>query len=236
MRAPALLAALALGCTGQIGEASTGGGPDAAPRPADARAADAPAAAADAGPPCPAVAHIGDSLTAYTVPSLTAAYQAVGASVQIDAYGGRAVLQKLADDPKTGKQAALDIRASGFSGCWVVALGTNDTADVAAGAGYTRAHAIDEMMAAIDPSGSARVLWVNTYTTLTTGYYANANMILFNQALADATARWPALRVFDWASIAAGGSAPFVDGIHHTTAGYTVRNQAIAAALTLLGR
>jgi hypothetical protein len=116
----------------------------------------------------------------------------------------------------------------------VVALGTNDTANIAVGASYTRAGAIDAMMNAI--GAGEPVLWVNTFTTRTTGAYANANMILFNQALDEARARWPTLRVFDWATIAAGGTAPYSDGIHHTTAGYTVRNAAIAEALRLLGR
>ena len=152
-------------------------------------------------------------------------------SAQIDAYGGRAILQKLPDDPHTGEQAAMIIRASGFSGCWVVALGTNDTANVAAGAGYTRARAIDRMMSAIDETGATPVMWVDTFTTRTSGYWANANMRLWNDALSEATARWPNLRVFDWAAIAATGDAPFSDGIHHTSAGYDVRNAAIARAL-----
>ena len=195
---------------------------------ADALAVDAAAATRTS---CSSVAHVGDSLTAYTEPSLTAAYQRVGASVQINAYGGRAILQKLPADPMTGQQAANSIRAGGFTGCWVVALGTNDTADIAAGAGYTRAHAIDQMMTAIDPGRTASVMWVNTYTTRTSGYWSNANMVLWNQALVASQSRWPNLRLYDWASVAATGAAPFTDGIHHTTAGFDVRNAAIAHAL-----
>src|SRR5262245_31427689 len=153
-------------------------------------------AAASTRTSCSSVAHIGDSLTAYTEPSLTAAYQRVGASVRINAYGGRAILQKLPADPMTGQQAALSIRAGGFTGCWVVALGTNDTADIAAGAGYTRGQAIDEMMTAIDPGRTASVMWVNTYTTRSSGYWSNANMMLWNQALVDSQRRWPNLRLF----------------------------------------
>lgn len=239
-----LIALIFCACTGEIdGAAPT---PDAAvvTSVADAALPDAaafvdapsaPDAAVDAAPnTCPKVAHIGDSLTAFTVEPLRAAYLAVGTEAQIDAFGGRAILQKLPDDPKTGKQAALDFRAAGFDGCWVVALGTNDTANVAAGSSYTRAQAIDEMMMAVDPAKKARVLWVNLFTTRTTGFYQNANMILFNEALEDARGRWPNLVIFDWAAIAAGGSAPYIDGIHHTTAGYTVRNAAIAGALRLL--
>ena len=180
---------------------------------------------------CTLVAHIGDSLTYYTEDDLTAAYLLVGITAQIDAYGGRAIFQKLPDDPRTGEQAAIAIREDGFDGCWVVALGTNDTANVAAGAWYTRGEAIDAMMTAIDPGATARVLWVNTYTELDTGYWSNDNMILWNQALVEAQTRWSNLRIFDWAAIAATDQAPFVDGIHHTTAGYAVRNAAIAQAV-----
>jgi lysophospholipase L1-like esterase len=235
MRSALAVLGLAAACSGRI-EGSIAGAPDAS-EPDETRAPDAPSALPDAGPPCPTVAHIGDSLTYYTGDALTAAYGAVGASARLDAYGGRGVLQKLPADPKTGKQAALDFRAAGFDGCWVVALGTNDTADVAAGANYTRATDIDAMMEAIDPDRRARVLWVNVFTKVSSGSYANANMVLFNQALIDATTRWPNLRVFDWATIAAGGSAPYLsDGIHHTAAGYAVRNAAIAGALRLLQR
>lgn len=180
---------------------------------------------------CASVVHIGDSLTAYTQRALTDAYAAVGVRAVVDAHGGRATLQKLRADPKTGKQAARAMRESGFGGCWVVALGTNDTANVAVGAGYTRAKAIDEMMKAIDPTGSVRVMWVSSFTTVTTGPWSNTNMQLWNTALNQARERWPNLRVFDWATTAASGVAPFADGIHHTRAGYQVRNKAIAEGL-----
>jgi hypothetical protein len=229
-----VLAALSSGCVGEIAGVAAVDAPPAAlgdaASPADApRPADGPSARA-----CPRVAHVGDSLTAATVAPLTAAYLAAGSAATLDAYGGRAVLQKLAEDPKTGKQAALDLRAGGFDGCWVVALGTNDTANVAAGAGYTRERSIDEMMAAIDPDRRARVLWVNVFTTRTTGFYANGNMVLYNEALEEARGRWPNLSVLDWAAVAASGEAPFSDGIHHTAAGYAVRNEAITSALARL--
>ncbi len=210
---------------GKAGSAGKGGSP-IADGGADAERETAPSGLTT----CVSVAHIGDSLTYYTEPSLTAAYALVGATAQINAYGGRAILQKLPDDPMTGKQAAISMGA-GFAGCWVIALGTNDTANVAAGASYTRADAIDQMMTAIDPTSSARVMWVNTFTTKTSGYWSNANMQLWNQALTDAQNRWPNMLVYDWASVAETGTAPFADGIHHTTAGYEVRNAAIAHAL-----
>lgn len=189
------------------------------------------AGSSGAEPVCRSVAHIGDSLTAYRKAELVEAYASVGLSAEIDAFGGRATLQKLRRDAKTGKQAALELAAAGGERCWVVALGTNDTANVAAGARYTRAGAIDAMMAAIDPTGTAPVMWVNTFTTLRTGYWSSSNMRLWNAELLRAKKRWPNLRVFDWAAIAATGAAPFADGIHHTSEGYAARNKAIAEAL-----
>jgi len=180
---------------------------------------------------CRSVAHIGDSLTAYVVAPLKAAYAAVGVKAEVDAYGGRAILQKLSADPKTGRQAAVDLVRAGFKGCWVVALGSNDTANVAVGAAYSRSHAIDEMMKAIDPSAEARVVWVNAFTTKASGPWSNENMKLWNGELEKARERWPNLEVFDWASVAATGVAPYDDGIHHTKEGYEVRNKAIADAL-----
>lgn len=180
---------------------------------------------------CSTVAHVGDSLTAYTVRALTAAYAAVGVTATIDAFGGRAILQKLPDDPHTGEDAATAIAATGFTGCWVVALGTNDTANIAAGAGYTRGEAIDAMMTAIDVTATAPVMWVNTFTTRDDGYWANDNMIAWNEALVAALERWPNLVVDDWAAVAATGAAPYSDGIHHTGPGSDVRNAHIAEAL-----
>jgi len=185
-------------------------------------------------PTCREVAHIGDSLTAYTQRSLVAAYRTVGVTARVDAFGGRGTMQKLRRDPQTGRQAARAIAKAGFKGCWVIALGTNDTANVHAGATYTRATAIDEMMRAIDPSGRATVLWVSAFTTRSKGHWSNANMQLWNQALRDAVERWPNLRIFDWASIARTGVAAFADGIHHTKQGYAVRNRAIAEAVAEL--
>lgn len=102
---------------------------------------------------------------------------------------------------------------------------------MAAGAGYTRNEAIDAMMTAIDASATTPVMWVDTFTTNTSGYWSNDNMVLWNEALFAATARWPNLRVDDWAAVAVTGVAPYVDGIHHTSAGYDVRNAHIAETL-----
>lgn len=212
---------------------SPSGTTDAATTSTDAATTDDTSSTGSTAPSvdCSATVHIGDSLTAYTVRELTAAYAAVGVTATIDAFGGRAILQKLPDDPHTGEDAATAIAAQGFDGCWVVALGTNDTANIAAGASYTHGEAIDAMMTAIDVTAGAPVMWVNTFTTRDDGYWANANMVLWNDALVAARDRWPNLEIDDWAAVAATGVAPYSDGIHHTARGSDVRNAHIADAL-----
>ena len=176
------------------------------------------------------VAHIGDSLTAYTVPSLIAAYENEGVQAVVDAFGGRAILQKLPKDPRNGVQAVQKLKSEGFNGDWVIALGTNDTANVSVGSSYSRDGAIDAMMNAIDPNKKARVMWVNAKTTTSSGPWSNANMQLWNAALDRATSRWPNLVIYDWAADASAQKPPFNDGIHHTVDGYAIRNKSIAKA------
>ena len=184
--------------------------------------------------PCTEVAHIGDSLSAPPVSAiLKSAYESRGVAATVDAYGSRSVLNKVDADPHTGKEAAEQIKASGFTGCWVIALGTNDAASSGGSAAYAK-KSIDAMMNAIDPGKAARVMWVNTYTK--TGRNVDQAMRKWNAALVEAQSRWENLKIYDWATVAATGVAPFgKDGIHHTHQGYQVRSNKIAEALVTEG-
>ena len=80
------------------------------------------------------------------------------------------------------------IRRSGFEGCWVVALGTNDAANVAVGsASGQRPHRPDDGDHRRRPGGVGR----RQDDRRDQGSYASPNMRLFNQALAKAHARYP---------------------------------------------
>jgi hypothetical protein len=81
----------------------------------------------------------------------------------------------------------------------VLALGTNDAADVYVGSSIGDAQRIREMMSTI---GDQPVMWVNVRTLNRTGPYAESNMQGWNRALLRACARYPNMRVFDWASVA----------------------------------
>jgi len=109
----------------------------------------------------------------------------------------------------------------------VLALGTNDTADVAVGSPVSLATRIKQMMSLI---GNQPVMWVNVKSLLASGPYAENNMLLWNRALIRACASYPNMWVYDWA--AAVKTSWFIsDGIHYTSAGYAARAYLIARAL-----
>ncbi|MET0144537.1 MAG: GDSL-type esterase/lipase family protein [Ilumatobacteraceae bacterium] len=185
---------------------------------------------------CRAVAHIGDSISvgmnssAY-IPDrasrIGGQYERIGVQdVELDISGARSIVEHL-DGQLGGEAAARKLRRQGFEGCWVIALGTNDAANVAVGSGYGYSERIDRMMAII---GDDPVLWVDVKTLRERGPYAAENMRRWNTALAKAHARYPALRVFDWSLVAA--DRWFLpDGIHYSAEGYAYRAALIAGAL-----
>jgi peptidoglycan/LPS O-acetylase OafA/YrhL len=185
---------------------------------------------------CAAVVHIGDSTSDGLVSPeylpdradrIVARYEDIGVrTVYTNVVGARSVAEVL---PGTvnGYDAARDYVRQGFHGCWVIALGTDDTADVAAGSLISRATRIKRMMSV---ANGEPVMWVNVKSLLVGGPYSEANMQLWNQALLRACASYPNMRIFDWASLAR--RKWFIsDGIHYTSAGYQARARLIADGL-----
>jgi peptidoglycan/LPS O-acetylase OafA/YrhL len=158
---------------------------------------------------------------------ISAQYARVGVRLSImKITGGTSVVETLSDTTD-GRDVAKNLVAHGYHGCWVIALGTNDAADVAVGSSVSLASRIVEMMHAI---GDQPVLWVNDRTLLSTGPYAESGMQMWNQALVDACPRFPSMRVYDWAADAQ-RSWYIPDGIHYYSAGYAARARLIADAL-----
>ncbi len=122
---------------------------------------------------------------------------------------------------------AQDLRSGGYRGCWVLALGTNDAADVYVGSNIGLSARIDRMMSAI---GDQPVMWVNVKSLVAAGPYAESNMQRWDAALVQACTRYPNLRVFDWAD-AAQARWFIPDGIHYYSPGYAARAHLIANAL-----
>ncbi len=187
---------------------------------------------------CTAVAHIGDSTSDGLVspdylpdPSdrIQARYQDVGVqAVYTDITGARSVVEVL-PGTTNGYQAAQNLIKQGFHGCWVIALGTNDTADVAVGSNVGLAARIQEMM---QVTQGEPVMWVNVISLLNSGPYSEANMQKWNAALMQACPSYPNMRVFNWAALPQ-PSWFISDGIHYTSAGYEERSLDIADGLAL---
>jgi hypothetical protein len=185
---------------------------------------------------CTTVAHVGDSTSVGMVSPawlpdatqrLAAQYRDVGArQVQIDASGGRSIVEQLPGQ-QNGYQVASAWYTAGFRGCWVIALGTNDAANVAAGSAAGMMTRVREMMAAVH---GEPVLWVNVQTDLSSGPWSQANMQRWNETLLQASKLYPNMRIFNWAGLVQPGWH-LADGIHYTSAGYAVRAAAIARAL-----
>jgi peptidoglycan/LPS O-acetylase OafA/YrhL len=185
---------------------------------------------------CRAVVHLGDSTSDGLVsPSylpkpaerIAARYADVGVqSVITDISGARSVVEVLPGQVN-GYDAARNLVRGGFTGCWVIALGTNDTADVAAGSNVGLAARIDRMMKA---AAGEPVMWVNVRSLLSSGPYAEANMLRWDRALVTACVRYPNMRVYNWAAEVQ-HKWYISDGTHFTSIGYKHRAQMIADAL-----
>ena len=185
---------------------------------------------------CRSVVHIGDSTSEGLVSPeylpdprqrISSRYARVGATTQhFEISGARSIVETFEGQPNA-YEVARAWRAQGYRGCWVLALGTNDAADVYVGSSVDQRARIGRMMSAI---GDQPVMWVNVRSLVESGPYAEHNMRLWDEALLQACRSYPNMRVYDWA--AAVRNKWFIeDGIHFTSPGYVARSRLIAQAL-----
>jgi peptidoglycan/LPS O-acetylase OafA/YrhL len=185
---------------------------------------------------CEAVVHIGDSTSEGLVSDnylpdrkqqISTQYARVGATTQhFEISGARSIYENFEGEPNA-QEVAEAWKNEGFEGCWVLALGTNEAADVAVGSKFTYDDRIASMMSTI---GDEPVLWVNVKSLVANGPYAEANMKSWDDALLDACDHYPHMRIYNWA--AAVKDQWFIpDGIHFTSEGYAARARLIADAL-----
>ena len=237
--APAATNAASLAGSSLPAPSGHGSSPAAGAQPAPARAGNklpSSGSATALRTSCNAVAHLGDSTSEGMVSAaylanpnqrLVAQYHDVGVKkVVTNIVGANSIVETLPGDTN-GYNAAKGIVKQGFKGCWVIALGTNDAADVAIGSSVDPAQRIGEIMSVAHGSP---VLWVNVVSTLNSGPYAESSMQAWNTALSRACAKYPNMRVFNWASLVQ-PSWFISDGIHYTSAGYAQRSEQIADAL-----
>lgn len=196
--------------------------------------------ATDPGPPrtsCTSVVHIGDSTSVGLMSPdfvhdpaqrLDAQYARAGVTdFRDEIRGARSIIERYRGE-ENADDVATRVKATGYEGCWVLALGTTDAANLAAGGARTAQARIERMLEII---GDDPILWVNVKTLNPSDpAWANTHMQAWNAALAEVAARTPNLQVYDWASVVE--DAWFQsDGIHYTSAGNVERARRIADAL-----
>jgi peptidoglycan/LPS O-acetylase OafA/YrhL len=186
---------------------------------------------------CKAVVHIGDSTSEgldnpeylpNELERIPNRYAEVGVKeTHMEVQGARSIEERFEGQPNAQEVAAA-WKAEGFKGCWVLALGTNEAADVAAGSTIGLRERIEKMMAII---GEEPVLWVNVRSLVPPGDpYSKGGMVEWDEELVRACDTYPNMRVYDWASDVK--DEWFIeDGIHFTSPGYAARAQLIAQAL-----
>jgi peptidoglycan/LPS O-acetylase OafA/YrhL len=239
-----------LGLSGMLPAASAGAGAAATARlkhvPAFARAHSETAdvtrlgttggAALPTRSSCRSAVYIGDSTSEGEIspeyipnPRQRLQAQLADAGVRVtepEISGARSIVETFEGFPNAATVAARHVR-EGFRGCWILALGTNDVDNVHTGSAIGYATRIHRMMSII---GRQPVLWVTAVTLLRSGPYSEPNMQVWNRALLAACARYPTMRVFDWAAWAQ--PRWFIpDGIHYYSPGYVARARRISAAL-----
>ncbi len=184
---------------------------------------------------CEGVVHIGDSTSEGLVSEeylpaeqlISAQYARVGATTQhLEVAGARSIYENFEGEPNA-QEVAEAWKNEGFKGCWVIAMGTNEAANVAAGSNFTYGDRIESMMSTI---GDEPALWVNVKSLVPNGPYAAANMVSWDKALREACDHFPNMRIYNWAAdVKDDWFIP--DGIHFTSEGYAARGRLIADAL-----
>jgi peptidoglycan/LPS O-acetylase OafA/YrhL len=219
--------------------AGKGAGTRLAGRPGTRPGHPATAPAHTAPPPrtsCRSVVHMGDSTSEGLISSdylpnpadrIPARYAKVGVTHSImEISGGTSIVETINGDPNEYTIAKQLVR-NGYNGCWVLALGTNDTADVFVGSNVGRIQRIKEMMSVI---GNQPVLWVEVKSLVSGGPYSEQDMMLWNQALQQELPNYPNMRLYNWPAVVQ--NSWFInDGIHYTSGGYAQRARLIADAL-----
>jgi peptidoglycan/LPS O-acetylase OafA/YrhL len=214
---------------------AAGGGETRAPRD------EAQQPASTGGPlrtSCTQVVHVGDSTSLGLVLAsyqpdrsarLPAQLHRVGVEEsRMDVSGARSIVETYHGEPNAS-EAVASVMQDGYSGCWSIAMGTNEAANQAVGGVYPFDDRIDRIMKEVDGDP---VLWLTVRTRLSSGPYRDSGMAAFSKSLIDACERYPNLRVYDWRA-EVNDSWYVDDGIHFTPEGYRQRARGIADALAI---
>ena len=187
---------------------------------------------------CTNVVHVGDSTSVGLMSKdylpnpadrIDAQYKLFGAvNASTDILGARSIVERWNGQPNA-EDSVKSKMASGYKGCWVFAMGTNEAANQAVGGTAPMDTRIQLLMQHV---GNSPVMFLTVKTLLTKGPYAQVQMQKWDDALVAACSSYPNMRVYDWAAEVQ-DKWYISDKIHFTTPGYQQRAHRTAEALAI---
>ncbi|MEP6648662.1 MAG: acyltransferase family protein [Lapillicoccus sp.] len=209
-----------------------------APTPSVSTTAPTPVDTANLKTSCSRVIHLGDSTSVGLMSKdylpnpadrIDAQYRLFGATnATTDILGARSIVERWNGQPNA-EDAVKSKIASGYRGCWVFAMGTNEAANQAVGGNTPMEKRIQLLMEHVS---DAPVMFLTVKTLLTKGPYAQVQMQMWDDALVQACTIYPNMRVYDWAAEVQ-DKWYISDKIHFTTPGYQQRAHRTAEALAI---
>ena len=151
---------------------------------------------------------------------------------RLDVSGGRSIVETLPGQTN-GPEAIDAIQNSGFAGCWVILLGTNDAANIAAGSNADAARRVGRVLESL---AGEPTLWLTASTVRTDGFWARPNTLVWNGQLRSLLAQAPNVAVADWDAVASQQAWYVSDGIHPNSTGLAARSRFIADNLRVFFR
>lgn len=171
---------------------------------------------------CDYLVHIGDSLTLPSLSYIKDYYSRVGfPDAVVDASNGRSIIYSGDDSTMNGLEAVRHYQeALGDNICWVLALGTNDSAAVDQNRMLER---FNSMMFVI---GGQKVVWINVWSdSRSRPDYNSTDSQAWNSILMREKHKYSNMDVLDWAGTAKIHPEWFIsDGIHYNSYGARQRS------------
>lgn len=187
---------------------------------------------------CDEVVHIGDSTSRGLfnpdqlpdpATRIDAQYGDVGVGEVFDEVDPAQSIVETYDDNPNADTRVSNYIGDGYAGCWVFALGMQDSANQAVGGVVPLPDRIDTLMEQI---GDEPALWMTGLALEQNGPWSDPEIQKWNDAVIAACERWPNMAVYDWRSEAQEDWYD-ADGIHFNATGDVERAHRIATALAV---
>lgn len=135
----------------------------------------------------------------------------VGATdARLEISGGRSMVERLGGQ-ENAVEVAERVAAGGYVGCWVVVVGANDAANIAAGSNADVSTRVNRMLDAI---GGQPTIWLGATSIAGSGFWARPNVQSWNNEVRTVLGGTDSVVFADWDGAASDNPWYVSDGIH----------------------